>query len=140
MVSRIVWLPIALLLVPAVTPAQNLVVDPRVASALRLVEIWVDSQLAYERIPGMSLGIVHDQPLGGETHVLVIDGQLATISVPTNNPMRSLTKYKQVGENTFKRVRDDGDLGEAVTFELGPDGSVTRLVRNSNYSIRVAQP
>lgn len=43
--------------------AQSLAEDPRVVSALRLVEIWIDADLAYERIPGMSLGIVHDQNL-----------------------------------------------------------------------------
>ncbi len=48
---------------PLASPAQSLRDDPRVASALNLMDLWVDAQLAYERIPGISIGIVHDQEL-----------------------------------------------------------------------------
>ena len=48
-----------------------------------------------------------------------------------------LTMFEHVGEHMFRRVRDDGKLAEATTFEIGPDGEVTRMVRNTNYSIRV---
>ena len=78
----------------------------------------------------------YDHPFGGETHILIMDGELVALSVPTANPTR-WEKLKRAGENTFKRVREDGELGEAYTFELGPDGKVTRLSHNSNYAIRV---
>jgi len=77
----------------------------------------------------------YDRPLGGETHVLISDGKLATVSFPTMSP--SLTKFEHVGEHTFRRIRDDGELAEATTFEFDANGRVTRLVRNTNYSIRV---
>ncbi len=77
----------------------------------------------------------YDRPLGGETHVLIVDGKLATVSFPTTNPR--LTKFEHVGEHTFRRIRDDGELGQTTSFELGADGEVTRMVRNRNYSIRV---
>ena len=48
---------------PASARAQSLAEDRRVASALGLVEAWVEAQVAYGAIPGMSLGIVHDQEL-----------------------------------------------------------------------------
>jgi len=79
----------------------------------------------------------YDRALGGETHVFVLNGGLVTLGVPTTNPAGGLTKLEKVGEHTFRRVRDDGDLAEKVIFELGPDGEVTRMIRNSNYSIRV---
>jgi len=81
----------------------------------------------------------YDRPFGGETHILIMEGDLAALSLPTTNPTR-WEKLKRVGENTFKRVREDGELGETYTFELGPDGKVTRLFHNSNYSIRVQNP
>jgi hypothetical protein len=49
-------------------------------------------------------------------------------------------KLKKVAEHTFRRVRDDQELGEPIVFEVDADGNVTRLVRNSNYSIRHRQP
>ena len=72
-----------------------------------------------------------------EMYVLTMDENLAVISLPNNNPLRSLTKLKHIEENTFRRIRDDGNLGEEFVFEVGPDGKVTRMIRNSNYSIRV---
>ena len=36
---------------------------PEVASNLRLLESWIESQIAYKNIPGVSVGIVYDQEL-----------------------------------------------------------------------------
>ena len=36
---------------------------PRVREALGLLDIWMEAQQAYERIPGASLAVVHDQEL-----------------------------------------------------------------------------
>jgi len=79
----------------------------------------------------------YDRPLGGESYVVIMNGELAVFSVPTENPLRSLTRLKHIEGDTFKRIRGDGELGEAFLFETGPDGEVTRMVRNSNYSIRM---
>ena len=79
----------------------------------------------------------YDRPLGGETHVLILDGELVTISFPTDSPKNSLTRLKRITENTFKRIRSDGELAEPIFFEIGLDGEVTRMIRNSNYSVRV---
>ena len=80
----------------------------------------------------------YDRPFGGgETYVLIKDGGLVTFSVPTSNPLRSQTKLKRVEGHVFRRIRDDGELAEAIVFEVGPDGEVTRMIRNSNYSLRV---
>lgn len=79
----------------------------------------------------------YDWPLSREMYVLIIDGELAVISLPTDNPLDSLTKLKHVGENTFRRVRDDGNFGEEIVFELGPDGKVKSLIWHSNYAFRV---
>jgi len=46
-----------------VAGSQSLRDNPRVASALNLLEVWLDAQCAYEQIPGISMGVVHDQEL-----------------------------------------------------------------------------
>ena len=74
---------------------------------------------------------------GGETEVIPWDGSLATVSFPTENPLRSLSKLEHVGEHTFRRIRDDGELAEAVTFEVDADGSVVRMWRNSQHRPKV---
>jgi CubicO group peptidase (beta-lactamase class C family) len=76
-------------------------------------------------------------PLGSERQVLIVDGELAILSLPTDNPQRSLMKLRRVGDNAFRRVRDNGVLGEPVDFELAQDGRVRRFKHESNFSNRV---
>ena len=45
------------------TPIYDIENDPQVREGLKLIEIWVDAQMAYRDIPGMSIGIVDDQKL-----------------------------------------------------------------------------
>lgn len=62
-------------------PSAALAQDPRVASALELARAWLEAQRAYERIPGISVAIVHDQDLlweGGFGQADVADGRPAT--------------------------------------------------------------
>ena len=77
------------------------------------------------------------RPLGGESLVLEWQGQLAVVGFPTENPLPSLTKLRHMEGNTFRRIRDNGDLGEAFIFEELPDGRM-RMWRNDNYSVRGA--
>jgi hypothetical protein len=46
-------------------------------------------------------------------------------------------KLRHVDGHTFRRVRDDGSLGEEIVFQVDGSGQVTRLWRHSNYSPRV---
>jgi CubicO group peptidase (beta-lactamase class C family) len=79
----------------------------------------------------------YDRPLGGETHVFIKDGDLVMMYLPSSNPSDSLTKLKHIENNIFRRVRDDDELAEPIIFETSPDGTVTRLIQNSQYYIRV---
>lgn len=108
------------------------IVAPAIAKTLESPEQGKKAEPDLEKF----VGRYNDEPWR-ELHVLIMDGELAIISLPTDNPLNSLTKLKRVGENTFKRVRDDGNLGEAIVFELEPDGKVMRLLWNSNYAYRV---
>jgi len=57
-------LALLLAVVPVASPrASNPAEHPDVASKLRLLELWVEDQRAYQRQPGVVIGIVHDQRL-----------------------------------------------------------------------------
>jgi len=49
--------------VAAEKPSHKLANDPRVADAVKAWEEWVEYQAAINRVPGVSVGIVHDQEL-----------------------------------------------------------------------------
>ena len=54
-------------------------------------------------------------------------------------PARGITKYRKVGEHTFRRIRPDGELAEVVTFDLGTDGKAIRLRTNFNFMPRISR-
>ncbi len=67
---------------------------------------------------------------GGEMEVIRWQGGLATMQVPSDNPVKTITKYRKVGEHTFRVIRSDGALGERMTFDLGADGKPIRARTN----------
>ena len=73
----------------------------------------------------------------GETFVLRWDGALAAVSLPTGDPMEAMRKLRRVDADVFRRVRDDGELGEAYVFHRGGDGSVERMSVHGNFSRKV---
>jgi CubicO group peptidase (beta-lactamase class C family) len=75
----------------------------------------------------------------GETQVVIKDGDLAVLSVPTDDPVESLIQLKRMEGHIFRRVREDDEdqLGEEIVFELDPDGNVERLLWHGNYAYRV---
>ncbi|UCD24874.1 MAG: serine hydrolase, partial [Gemmatimonadota bacterium] len=82
-------------------------------------------------------GTYSTAPWGGEMAVLVWDGNLSIMSLPTENPLESMIELKKTGEHTFRRVRSDKSLGEEIRFDIGPDGTATRMWRHSNYDLRI---
>jgi len=79
----------------------------------------------------------YEQSFGGESAVIPWDDGLAIVGFPSDDPLQSLAKLKHVSGDTFRRVRDDGQLAEEIVFETNARGEVTRLKRNSNYSSKV---
>ena len=77
----------------------------------------------------------YERPLGGESAVLIWEGDLHVLSLPTNNPLQSLTRLRHVENDTFRRVRDDDELGEEFIFEEMPEGRML-MWQNDNYSVR----
>lgn len=78
------------------------------------------------------------QPWGSEVAVIVWEDGLAAVNLPTNDPLNGMTKLKKVGEHTFRRIRDDNELGETVRFEMGPDGKAVRYIQHGNRYPRIA--
>jgi CubicO group peptidase (beta-lactamase class C family) len=81
-------------------------------------------------------GTYNAQPWGSETVILPWYGDLAVMGLPSNNPS-SFGILKHVEEDTFRRKRDDGELGETVVFERDDDGKVIKMWQHQNYSLKM---
>lgn len=115
------------------TETAHRILGPAIAAAVDTasVEEPTDPSLA------MYTGTYDLSPWWGESEVILWKGKLAVVSLPTDDPVESLTELERVGEHAFRRVRDDGELGEEIRFELGPEGSVVRMWRHSNFWPRI---
>lgn len=79
----------------------------------------------------------YEPPFGGETQVFIQEGDLALVSLLSDNPAQAARKLKRTSAHVFRLVREDGGLAEEVVFELGPDGRARRFKQHSNYSHRL---
>jgi CubicO group peptidase (beta-lactamase class C family) len=88
----------------------------------------VEMPPAFERF----LGSYDENPWGGEAAVVPWAGGLAILWLPTMNPADELTPLRHVGDNTFRRIREDGELGESYVFVEDETGRVSGLSYHSN--------
>lgn len=79
-------------------------------------------------------GYYNSQPWWGESYISTWEGKLVEISLPTDNPANSMTLYKHIEGDTFRRIRKNDDLGETVVFERDENGQVYRMKQHGNYS------
>lgn len=74
-----------------------------------------------------------------DVNVMVLDGELTLISPDAENPWESRLLLKPVAANTFRMTAPSFSyeaIGELLTFELGPDGGVTRMKTENSYWVR----
>jgi hypothetical protein len=83
------------------------------------------------------IGTYSNQPWGGETAVVLWEGGLAMLGLPTATPARDLRKLRHVEGDTFRRVRADDELAEAVIFLRDAQGRVTGFQQHRNVSPRI---
>ena len=54
--------------------------------------------------------------------------------LPTSSPTEAMSFYKHIEGDTFRRIRDDEELGETLEFERKETGEITRYKSHGNYS------
>ncbi|HSF20207.1 MAG TPA: serine hydrolase domain-containing protein [Vicinamibacteria bacterium] len=69
---------------------------------------------------------------GGEIAVVPWKDTIAVVQLPSDDPMERLVELKTVGEHVFRRIRDDGELGEEIVFDVVNE-MVTRFTRHNNH-------
>ena len=117
------------------TYAQTLfdIVTPAITKAHEDTDAAKPIDSSLEKYVGM-----YSQPLAGERHVLILDGHLVVISLPSPNPMRGLMKLKAESPKRVQARARGWRAGRASGVRAGTDGRVARMIHNNNFSYRVA--
>jgi D-alanyl-D-alanine carboxypeptidase len=71
----------------AAPPASAIADDPEVQAATRLFSAWLEGQIAYRGLPGVAVGVVHDQQL-------VWSKGFGFADVATKRPMTADTRFR----------------------------------------------
>ncbi|MBT8398217.1 MAG: beta-lactamase family protein [Gemmatimonadetes bacterium] len=107
-------------LLPAPASAQETGKTGSLEEALAVVEIWLDAQKDYERLPGLSASIVHDQKLiwSGAVGVAEIEGARPA---ETNTLYSICSISKLFTSVAIMQLRDQGklSLSDPISEHLG---------------------
>lgn len=70
------------------------------------------------------VGFFSNQPWWSESYFGTWNGKLVNLDLPSQNPAESMTFYEYVEKDVFRRKRDDGSLGETLTFMRDSNGKI----------------
>ena len=77
------------------------------------------------------LGYYGSQPWWGEAYIGRLNGKLVSLDLPTERPGNNLESFKHIEGDTFRRIRDNGELGEEFTFLRDEEGKVIGAVKHN---------
>lgn len=83
------------------------------------------------------IGYYNPMPWRSEVYISAWGDTLVALSLPSENPANSMTFYKHIEGDTFRRIRDDDELGEAIVFERNDDGNIIHFQSHGNYTKRI---
>lgn len=79
-------------------------------------------------------GYYNSMPWSSEEYVGTWGGKLVILNLPADNPERAMTFFKHIEGDTFRRIRDDEELGETLVFERDENGVITQYRQHGNYT------
>ena len=72
-------------------------------------------------------------PWASEEYISTWDGKLVALGLPSEKPADSMTFFKHIEGDTFRRIRKDKELGETLTFVRDSNGKVTHYTQHGNH-------
>lgn len=71
--------------------------------------------------------------ISDEIYVSTWEGKLALLELPSNTPAESMDLYKHIEGDVFKRIRDNEELGETLSFVRDENGKIISMLIFENY-------
>jgi CubicO group peptidase (beta-lactamase class C family) len=83
------------------------------------------------------VGYYNPMPWSSEEYIGTWNGDLVSLSLPSDKPAEEMTKFRHIQGDTFRRVLEDGELGETLVFERNAAGAITRYIQHGNYTLKI---
>ena len=81
-------------------------------------------------------GYYNTKPWWSELYIGTWGDKLVTLNLPADDPAEAMTMYKHIAGDTFRKIREDKELGETLTFERDAAGKIIRYKQHGNYSVK----
>jgi len=81
------------------------------------------------------IGYYDPSPWWSEEYIGTLNGKLVSMRLPAEKP--SITYYKHMEGDTFRRIRNDDELGEELIFERNAAGEVIHYHQHGNKTFRI---
>lgn len=72
------------------------------------------------------------QPWWSEVYIGVWGDKLVTLNLPSRSPGEAMTMYEHIEGDTFRRIRDDNEMGETMVFKRNAAGKVNAYISHTN--------
>lgn len=82
-------------------------------------------------------GYYSSMPWWSELYISTWEGKLVALSLPSESPANSMTFFKHIKGDTFRRIRDNDKLGETLVFDRDQNGRIIRFQRHGNFSKKI---
>lgn len=96
-------------------------------------------ETAKEEVPGLQeyAGYYSQIPWQSEVYLAPWHNSLIILGLPNTDPAGSLVQLRYIEKDKFRRVREDGELGESFEFERDENGVIQRIKSHNNYAVRI---
>ena len=78
-------------------------------------------------------GYYNMNPWNSTIYISTWGEDLVTLQLPENSPKYGMTFYKHIKDDTFRQIKENGELGDAFIFERDKKGKVYRYADGGNY-------
>lgn len=83
------------------------------------------------------VGYYNPMPWWGEEYISTWNEKLVILGLPAEKPGEAMTFFKHIEGDTFRRIRDNDELGETLVFERDKNGKITQYIRHGNSSKKI---
>jgi len=83
------------------------------------------------------VGYYNPMPWQSEVFISTWNGNLVSLSLPSEKPEEAMSFYKHIEGDTFRRIRDNEKLGETLVFERDTNGNIIKFISHGNYSKKI---
>ena len=83
------------------------------------------------------IGFYNMNPWNSEVYISSWAENLVVLQLPENSPKHGMMFYKHISGDTFRQIKENGELGGEFVFERDKTGVVYRYVEGGNYKNKI---